>query len=68
MSTLIAVAYPDVHTAEQVRDELILAAKERLIVLEDAVVVEHRPDGTVKLHQSVHPARGMGGRGAPWHP
>ena len=66
MSTLIAVAYPDVRTAEQVRDELILAAKERLIVLEDAVVVEHRPDGKVKLHQSVHPARGMGGRGALW--
>jgi uncharacterized membrane protein len=66
MSNLIAVAYPDVHTAEQVRDELILAAKERLIVLEDAVVVEHRPDGSVKLHQSKHPAASAGGRGAMW--
>ena len=66
MSNLIAVAYPDVHTAEQVRDELILAAKERLIVLEDAVVVEHRPDGKVKLHQSKHPGASAAGRGALW--
>ena len=66
MSTLIAVAYPDVRTAEQVRDELILAAKERLIVLEDAVVVEHRSDGKVKLHQTTHPSLSAGGRGALW--
>ena len=66
MSTLIAVAYPDAQTAAQVRDELILAAKERLIQLEDAVVVEHRPDGTVKLHQATHPAASAGGRGALW--
>ena len=63
MSTLIAVAYPDADTAEQVRDELILAAKERLIVLEDAVVVEHRPDGKVKLRQATNPAAP---RGALW--
>jgi uncharacterized membrane protein len=66
MSTLIAVAYPDADTAEQVRDELILAAKERLIVLEDAVVVEHRPDGKVKLRQATNPAAAAGGRGALW--
>ncbi len=66
MSTLIAMAYPDVRTAEQVRDELIRAAEERLIVLEDAVVVEHRPDGKVKLHQATHPSRSAGGRGALW--
>ena len=66
MSTLIAVAYPDADTAEQVRDELILAAKERLIVLEDAVVVEHRPDGKVKLRQATNPAAAAGGRGAVW--
>jgi uncharacterized membrane protein len=66
MSTLIAVAYPDARTAGQVRDELIRAAEERLIVLEDAVVVEHQPDGKVKLHQVTHPSRAAAGRGALW--
>ena len=66
MSNLIAMAYPDVRTAEQVRDELIRAAEERLIVLEDAVVIEHRPDGKVKLHQVTHPSRSAAGRGALW--
>jgi len=51
MSTLVAIAYADTATAEQVRAELVQATKEHLLVLEDAVVVEHRPDGKVKLHQ-----------------
>ena len=36
MSTLIAVAYPDVATAEQVRRQLIEATKEQLLSLQDA--------------------------------
>jgi len=51
MSTLVAVAYPDTATAEQVRAELIQATKEHLITLDDAVVVERRADGKIKLHQ-----------------
>ena len=51
MSSLVAIAYPDVATAEQVRAELIQATKERLITLDDAVVVERRADGKIKLHQ-----------------
>jgi uncharacterized membrane protein len=66
MSTLIAIAYPDAATAEQVRDELVAATKEKLLQLEDAVVVEHRPDGKIKLHQAMSPAgRGAAG-GALW--
>lgn len=53
MSTLVAIAYPDTATAEQVRAELIQATKEHLVTLEDAVVVEHRADGKIKLHQGM---------------
>ena len=51
VSTLIAIAYPDAQTAERVRAELVQATKEHLVQLEDAVVVEHRADGKIKLHQ-----------------
>ena len=53
MSTLVAIAYPDTATAEQVRTELIQAMKEHLITLDDAVVVERRADGKIKLHQGM---------------
>jgi uncharacterized membrane protein len=66
MSTLIAVAYPDAQTAEQVRAELLQATKEHLLTLEDAVVVEHRPDGKIKLHQAVHLGAAGAARGAMW--
>jgi uncharacterized membrane protein len=53
MSTLVAIAYPDMATAEKVRQELIQASKEHLVRLEDAVVVEHQQDGKIKLHQAM---------------
>jgi uncharacterized membrane protein len=62
MSTLVAIAYPDLPTAAQVRAELIQAAKEHIVMLEDAVVVEHRSDGKIKLHQ-VMSATGAGAAG-----
>jgi uncharacterized membrane protein len=52
MSTLVAIAYPDRATAEQVRQELIQATKEHLVRLEDAVVVDCDADGKIKLHQA----------------
>ena len=52
MSTLIAVAYPDLATAEKVRALLGDLQKQKLLELEDAVVVEHTADGKVKLHQA----------------
>ena len=60
MSTLVAIAYPDLATAERVRAELVQATKEHLLQLDDAVVVEHRADGKIKLHQ----AMGLTGAGA----
>lgn len=66
MSTLLAIAYPDVETAERVRTELIQATKEQLVQLEDAVVVEHRPDGKIKLHQAMSPAKSGAAGGAVW--
>jgi uncharacterized membrane protein len=60
MNQLIAIAYPDLGTAESVRDELVHAADEGLLQLEDAVIVERTQDGKVKLHQ----LKSKGGRGA----
>jgi uncharacterized membrane protein len=66
MSTLIAIAYPDTDTAERVRAELMQATKEHLVTLEDAVVVERRPDGKIKLHQAMSPAGAGAAGGALW--
>ena len=66
MSTLIAIAYPDRDTAEQVRQELIRATKEHLVQLEDAVVVEHRSDGKIKLHQAISTTGAGAAGGALW--
>jgi uncharacterized membrane protein len=66
MSTLVAVAYPDVATAQRVRQELVEAAKEHLVTLEDAVVVEHRPDGKIKLHQAMSTTGAGAAGGALW--
>ena len=66
MSTLIAIAYPDMATAERVRSELIDATKQKLLELEDAVVIERRQDGGIELHQALHPARSGAKRGAAW--
>ena len=66
MSDLIAVAYPDKNTAESVRDRLMQLMTERVIELEDAVIVDRDENGKVKLHQVHQPAaRGALG-GALW--
>jgi uncharacterized membrane protein len=51
MNGLVAIAYPDLATAQAVRDELVRAADEGLARLEDAVLVERTTDGGVELHQ-----------------
>ncbi|MER5192834.1 DUF1269 domain-containing protein [Streptomyces sp. NPDC002755] len=66
MSNLFVVAYDDLATANQVREKLFELSKEHLVELEDAVVVERRGDGGIKLHQAVnHTAVGAAG-GAVW--
>ena len=66
MSTLLAIAYPDTETAEKVRSELIQATKEKLVELQDAVVVEHQADGKIKLHQAVNTTATGAAGGAMW--
>ena len=66
MSTLVAIAYPDAATAEKVRAEMVQATKEKILDLQDAVVVEHRPDGKIKLHQAVSTTGAGAAGGALW--
>jgi len=66
LSNLIAVAYDDVNTAQNVMQTLNELMTERAITLEDAVIVEHRHDGKVKLHQSVKPGAAGAAGGALW--
>ena len=66
MSNLIAVAYDDVATAQDVIGALKELSVEHAITLEDAVVVEHRADGKIKLHQSLKPGAAGAAGGALW--
>lgn len=52
MSDLIAVGYPDAQAAKAALAQLGDLQKQMLIQLDDAVVVERRADGKVKLHQT----------------
>jgi uncharacterized membrane protein len=65
MSDLVAIAYPDLATAQQVVSNLGEAQKAHLIELEDVALVEHREDGKVKLHQASLAGAGAAG-GALW--
>lgn len=66
MSNLIAVAYPDVATAQKVRAELVDLQKQKVLQLEDAVVVERRQDGSIKLHQAYSTVGAGAAGGALW--
>jgi uncharacterized membrane protein len=66
MSNLIAVAYPDHETAEAVRRELIEATKEKLLQLDDAVIVTHGEDGTIRLDQAISTTGAGAAGGAVW--
>src|SRR4051794_10438154 len=66
VSTLVAIAYPDAETAEKVRAELLQATKEQILQLEDAIVVEHRADGKIKLHQALNTTGAGAAGGALW--
>jgi uncharacterized membrane protein len=66
MSNLIAIAYPDVQTAEQVRSTLGEMQTEKVIQLEDMVVVTRDDKGKVKLHQAMSPGAAGAAGGAVW--
>ena len=59
MANLVAIAYDDVDQAQQVMGTLGELVRKHTLELEDAVVVEHRPGGKMKLHQP-----SLAGRGA----
>jgi uncharacterized membrane protein len=65
VSNLIAIAYPDLATAEQVATNLDEARKGHLVELDDLVLVEHRDNGKIKLRQPSMAATGALG-GAAW--
>jgi uncharacterized membrane protein len=65
MSDLVAIAYPDVQTAQRVAQNLVEAEKAHLVGLDDLVIVERRPDGKIKLHQPSMAGTGALG-GAAW--
>ena len=66
MSNIVAIAYPDRATAEEVRATLAQMSTEHLLGLEDAVVVTRADDGKVKLHQAVKPGAAGAAGGALW--
>ena len=64
MSDLVAIAYDDLPTAQQVASNLGEAVKGHQIEVDDVVLVERRDDGKVKLHQPS--LAGIGAGGALW--
>ena len=65
MSSLVAIAYEDLGTAERVVANLGRAQAGHELTLEDLVIVERRGDGKIKLHQPSMAASGAAG-GALW--
>ena len=62
MSHLVAIAYDDLDTAQQVVGNIGQAQAAHEIELDDLVIVERRGDGKIKLHQpSLAGAGAVGG-------
>src|SRR3954467_7218285 len=64
MSTLVAIAYPDIDTARTVAAELHDLEKEKAIEVDAIVIVDRPAGGKVKLHHARHFARGGAAEGA----
>lgn len=64
MNKLIVVAYDSQFKAEEIRLDFLKMQKSYLVALEDAVVVEKKQDGKIKLHQMYNlTAQGAAGGG-----
>src|SRR3954465_2495668 len=63
MSSLAAIAYEDLDTAQQVVANLGRAQAGHELELDDVVIVERRGDGDIKLHQPPMAASGRAGGG-----
>ena len=66
MSNLIAIAYPDEATAQEVASTLKELQKEQTIQMEDLVIAVREGSGKVKLRQSVSTTGGGAAGGALW--
>jgi uncharacterized membrane protein len=51
MANLVAIAYDDMNQAEGAMRSIGELVKEHSLTIEDAVIVEHRANGKLKLHQ-----------------
>ena len=65
MANLVAIAYEDVNQAQEVMGTLGKLVKEHSLELEDAVIVERKEGGKIKLHQPSTAGAGAAG-GALW--
>jgi uncharacterized membrane protein len=65
MSNLVAIAYPDEETAQEVARTLVELQKEQTILLDDLVVARN-DDGKIKLKQSFSPGKTGAAGGALW--
>jgi hypothetical protein len=65
VANLVAIAYDDLGQAQQVMGTVDELVREHSLTLDDAVVVERRPDGKIKLHQPSLAGRGAAS-GALW--
>jgi uncharacterized membrane protein len=66
MSNLIAIAYPDEATAQEVAATLKELQKEKTIQMEDLVIAVREGSGKIKLRQSVSTAGAGAAGGALW--
>jgi uncharacterized membrane protein len=66
MSTLVVIAYHDIHQAEEVRLKLRKLHRDYLIDLEDAVVAVKDAGGKVQLHQAVNLTAAGAASGGMW--
>jgi uncharacterized membrane protein len=66
MSNLVAIAYPDEATAQEVARTLAELQSEHTIRLDDLVVAVRNDDGKIKLRQSFSPGRTGAAGGALW--
>lgn len=62
----MAIAYDDQETAETVRMTLADLSQEKIVELDDAVVVTRDDNGKVRLHQSFQPVSAGAAGGAVW--
>ena len=51
MANLVAIAYDDLDKAQEVMGTVGQLVREHSLELDDAVIVENRGDGKIKLHQ-----------------